>query len=62
MLDALGRVVPDSILTILALRGVNASSGVVVISENTSTAVAEEAERLGPSGSLEAEWGRHSPC
>jgi len=47
MLDALGRVVPDSILTILALRGVNASSGGVVISENTSTAVAEEAERLG---------------
>ena len=47
MLDALGRVVPDSILTILALRGVNASGGVVVISENTSTAVAEEAERLG---------------
>ena len=47
MLDALGRVVPDSILTILALRGVNASSGAVVISENTSTAVAEEAERLG---------------
>ncbi len=47
MLDALGRVVPDSILTILALRGVNASSGVVVISETTSTAVAEEAERLG---------------
>ena len=47
MLDALGRVVPDSILTILALRGVNASSGVVVISENTSTAVAEEAEKLG---------------
>lgn len=47
MLDALGRVVPDSLLTILALRGVNASNGVVVISENTSTAVAEEAERLG---------------
>ena len=47
MLDALGRVVPDSILTILALRGVNASSGGVVISENTSTAVAGEAERLG---------------
>jgi phosphomannomutase len=47
MLDALGRVVPDSIVTILALRGVNASGGVVVISENTSTAVAEEAEKLG---------------
>jgi phosphomannomutase len=47
MLDALGRVVPDSILTILALRGLNVSSGVAVISENTSAAVAEEAERLG---------------
>jgi phosphomannomutase len=47
MIDTLGRVVPDSILAILALRGVNASSGVVVISENTSAAVAEEAERLG---------------
>ncbi len=47
MLDALGRVVPDSVLTILALRGLNISSGVAVISENTSTAVAEEAERLG---------------
>ena len=47
MLDALGRVVPDSVLTILALRGLGVSSGVTVISENTSTAVAEEAERLG---------------
>jgi len=47
MLDALGRVVPDSIVTILALRGLGASSGVVVVSENTSTAVVEEAERLG---------------
>jgi phosphomannomutase len=47
MLDTLGRVVPDSILTILALRGLNASSGSAVISENTSAAVAAEAERLG---------------
>jgi len=47
MLDALGRVVPDLILTILALKGLNVSSGVAVISENTSAAVAEEAERLG---------------
>jgi len=35
------------ILTILALKGLNVSSGVAVISENTSAAVAEEAERLG---------------
>ena len=47
MLDSLGRVVPDSILTILVLRGLSISSGAAVISENTSTAVAEEAERLG---------------
>jgi phosphopentomutase len=47
MVDALGNVVPDSILTILALRGLGLSSGTVVISENTSSAVAEEAERLG---------------
>jgi phosphomannomutase len=47
MLDSLGRVAPDSILTILALRGLNVSSGFAVISENTSVAVAVEAERLG---------------
>ena len=47
MLDALGRVVSDSIVTILALQGLNTSNGVTVISENTSAAVAEEAEKLG---------------
>lgn len=47
MLDALGRVVPDSVLAILVLRAMNVSKGVVVVSENTSTAVAEEAENLG---------------
>jgi phosphopentomutase len=47
MVDGAGNVVPDSIVTILALRALGSSSGVVVISENTSTAVAEEAERLG---------------
>jgi phosphomannomutase len=47
MVDATGRVVPDSILTILALRGLGLSEGVAVISENSSSAVAEEAERLG---------------
>ncbi|MDG6903182.1 MAG: hypothetical protein JRM80_14655 [Nitrososphaerota archaeon] len=47
MIDAFGGVVPDSILTILALRGLGLGSGTAVISENTSTAVAEEAERLG---------------
>jgi phosphomannomutase len=47
MVDSFGNVVPDSILTILALRGLDIHSGTAVISENTSTAVAEEAERLG---------------
>jgi len=47
MLDALGRLVPDSVLTILALRALDMSRGVAVVSENTSTAVAEEAEKLG---------------
>lgn len=47
MVDALGSIVPDSILVILALRALGLSRGVAVISENTSTAVAEEAERLG---------------
>ena len=47
MIDAMGNVVPDSILTILALRGLGLSSGTAVISENSSCAVADEAERLG---------------
>ncbi len=47
MVDAMGNVVPDAILTILALRGLGLSSGTAVISENSSSAVAEEAERLG---------------
>jgi phosphopentomutase len=47
MIDALGNVVPDSMLTILALRALGLGSGTAVISENTSSAVSEEAERLG---------------
>ena len=47
MVDALGNVIPDSMLTILALRALGLSSGTVVISENSSSAVAEEAEREG---------------
>jgi len=47
MVDAMGNVVPDAILTILALRGLGLSRGAAVISENSSSAVAEEAERLG---------------
>ncbi len=47
MVDAMGNVVADSILAILVLRGLGLSDGTAVLSENTSTAVAEEAERLG---------------
>ena len=47
MVDPMGNVVPDSILTILALKGLGLSEGSAVISENSSSAVAEEAERLG---------------
>jgi phosphomannomutase len=47
MVDRRGNVVPDSITVVLALRGLRAPGGKVVISENTSMAVEEEAERLG---------------
>lgn len=47
MVDALGNVVPDSILIILALRGLGLTGGRVVLSENTSSAVAEEAANIG---------------
>ena len=47
MVDGRGKVVPDLITVVLALRGLKASGGKVVISENTSMAVEEEAERLG---------------
>lgn len=47
MVDGLGNVVPDSVLTILALRSLGPKGGDAVLSENTSSAVAEEAERMG---------------
>ena len=47
IIDSSGNVVPDSILAILALRGLGLHEGTAVLSENTSNAVAEEAERLG---------------
>jgi phosphopentomutase len=47
MLDAMGNVVQDSILAILAMRAMELTGGVAVISENTSNAVVDEAERLG---------------
>jgi phosphopentomutase len=47
MVDPLGNVVPDAIITILALKGLGLREGTAVISENSSSAIAEEAERLG---------------
>jgi phosphomannomutase len=49
MIDSAGRVVPDSLVSIIALRAsVKDRSGVVILSENTSSAVEEEATtRLG---------------
>ena len=47
MVDRFGNVVPDSIVAVIALRGLSVSSGSVVISENTSSSVEEEARNLG---------------
>jgi phosphomannomutase len=47
MVDSLGNIVPDSIVAVVALGGLGVSSGLVVISENTSSLVEEEARRLG---------------
>ena len=47
MVDQFGEVVPDSVMTILALKGIQAKSGTVVVSENSSSAIVEEAESQG---------------
>lgn len=47
MINSAGKVLPDSVVTILALRSLMRSSGTVVLSENTSSAVEDEAVRLG---------------
>lgn len=47
MVDRQGNVVPDSVMVVLAMRGLGASGGKVVISENTSMVVEEEAGRMG---------------
>lgn len=47
MVDRNGNVLPDSMAAIISMRGLDTSSGTVVISENTSRAVEEEAEKLG---------------
>ena len=47
LVDRFGKVVSDSILAVLALHALRVSCGTAVISENSSNAVAEEAESLG---------------
>lgn len=47
MVDRFGNIVPDSVVASIALNGLGVSEGVVVVSENTSLSVEEEAERLG---------------
>jgi phosphomannomutase len=47
MVDGFGNIIPDSIMSIIALRGLGASSGSIVISESTSCSVEEEARQLG---------------
>jgi phosphomannomutase len=47
MVDGGGNLVPDSVIAILALRSLHPSGGTAVVSENTSSAVEEEAARLG---------------
>ena len=47
LINPAGRVLPDSIVSILALRASVQQGRVVVLSENTSSAVEEEATRMG---------------
>jgi phosphopentomutase len=47
MINSAGQVVPDSMVSILAMRALNVKSRTVILSENTSSAVAEEAEQTG---------------
>jgi len=47
MVNRAGRVLPDSVCSILALRGLGKTSGAAILSENTSTAVEEEALTMG---------------
>jgi len=47
MINSAGMVLPDSMVSILALRACVQKGGVIVISENSSSAVEEEAVRMG---------------
>ena len=47
LVDRFGQVIQDSVLAVLALHALGVRGGTAVISENSSNAVAEEAESLG---------------
>jgi phosphomannomutase len=47
MISSTGRVLPDSLVSIMAMRALVRKPGTVILSENTSTAVEGEALRLG---------------
>jgi len=47
MISSAGRVIPDSFVSILAMKALVRKPGVVILSENTSSAVEEEALKLG---------------
>ena len=47
MVNRAGRILPDSVCSILALKGLGKTSGAAILSENTSTAVEEEALMMG---------------
>ncbi|MDA4122831.1 MAG: hypothetical protein OK456_06595 [Thaumarchaeota archaeon] len=47
MMNSGGEVLPDSIVSMIVLRALGKHSGRVILSENTSSAVEEEASRLG---------------
>ena len=47
MVNSAGTVLPDSVVSILALRSTVQKNGVVILSENSSSAVEEEAVKMG---------------
>jgi len=47
MINSAGEVLPDSVVSVIALRVLGKRSGVVILSENTSVEVEEEAASLG---------------
>ena len=47
IVDRAGTMVPDSVLSVLVLRGIRKTKGTAVVSENTSNLVVDEARRLG---------------